>query len=53
VGRPRNALTTEEKAAVEDLVDEIARYQDGEILLSRGDLCDRSTIFGQISREAR
>lgn len=44
-GRLRDALSDEEKATVESLVEETADFNSPEVILERGQLCNRSTML--------
>ena len=45
MGRLRDALSDDERVTVENLIEEVAEYQNGECILRRGDLVDRSTML--------
>ena len=45
MGRLRDALSEEEKATVEGMIEEVVEYGHGESILQRGDLVDRSTML--------
>lgn len=45
MGRLRHAMSDEEKDTIEALIEEVHEYEDGSRILSRGDLCDRSTML--------
>lgn len=45
MGRLRDALSEQEKKTVESLIEEVAEYEDGATILSRGDLVERSTML--------
>ena len=45
MGRLRDAMSEEERQTVEDLIEEVHDCEDGEYILERGRLCDRSTML--------
>lgn len=45
MGRLRHALSDSEKQALESLVEDVQQVDGGTVILSRGDLCDRSTML--------
>ncbi|RJY10363.1 Crp/Fnr family transcriptional regulator [Aurantiacibacter aquimixticola] len=45
MGRLRDAMSEEEKATVESLIEEVAEFETAEEILGRGQLCDRSTML--------
>lgn len=45
LGRLRHAMTPDEKALLEGLVGETATFADGELLLARGQVAERSTVL--------
>jgi CRP-like cAMP-binding protein len=45
MGRLRHAMSDEEKAFVEDMIEGTTDFNTGDRVLSRGQLCDRSTIL--------
>lgn len=44
-GRLRNSMSEDERRRLEDMIGSVERYEHGDRLISRGTLCDRSTML--------